>query len=85
MTNVDVIRAWTDEEYRLSLSAAELAVLPANPAGMIELSDADLDAAVGACCTPYCNGTSGCSQYRCYTCAAYPCSQYNCSTSYSPC
>ncbi|HEX2220838.1 MAG TPA: mersacidin/lichenicidin family type 2 lantibiotic [Gemmatimonadales bacterium] len=47
MTRVDVIRAWKDEEYRASLSAAELAELPAHPAGLIELGDTDLDAVAG--------------------------------------
>ena len=40
MTHLDIIRAWKDEEYRLSLSEAERALLPANPAGLIELTDA---------------------------------------------
>lgn len=50
MSHLDVIRAWKDEEYRLSLSEAEQALLPENPAGLIELADADLvdvSAAVG--------------------------------------
>jgi mersacidin/lichenicidin family type 2 lantibiotic len=42
MNKVDVIRAWKDEAYRLSLSEAERAVLPENPAGILELSDIDL-------------------------------------------
>ncbi len=44
MSNIDIVRAWKDENYCLGLSAAEQAELPANPAGMIELSD---DALVG--------------------------------------
>lgn len=39
MSNVDVIRAWKDEEYRLSLSETQLAMLPDNPAGLVELSN----------------------------------------------
>jgi mersacidin/lichenicidin family type 2 lantibiotic len=42
MANLDIIRAWKDPEYRLSLSAAELAQLPPHPAGLIELEDAAL-------------------------------------------
>jgi mersacidin/lichenicidin family type 2 lantibiotic len=42
MSNLDVIRAWKDEEYRNRLSEEEKALLPANPAGLVELSDADL-------------------------------------------
>jgi mersacidin/lichenicidin family type 2 lantibiotic len=37
-----IIRAWKDEAYRLSLSEAERAMLPENPAGSVELSDAQL-------------------------------------------
>jgi mersacidin/lichenicidin family type 2 lantibiotic len=49
MTYLDTIRAWKDEEYRLSLSEAEQAQLPAHPAGLIELTDAQLDDAAGGC------------------------------------
>ena len=55
-SRVDVVRAWKDESYRLSLSDAERALLPANPAGLIELSDLDLDYAVGGLL-----GQCGCS------------------------
>ncbi len=39
-----IIRAWTDPDYRATLSDQELAALPANPAGQgcEELSEADL-------------------------------------------
>jgi len=43
MSKVSIIRAWKDEAYRLSLSVAERALVPANPAGAIELQDAELD------------------------------------------
>ena len=42
-----IVRAWKDQEYRLSLSDAERSLLPENPAGTIELSDADLAGATG--------------------------------------
>ena len=42
-----IIRAWKDPEYRLSLSEEEQALLPENPAGAIELTDDDLEMAVG--------------------------------------
>jgi mersacidin/lichenicidin family type 2 lantibiotic len=42
MLATNVIRAWKDEEYRMSLSQAELALLPEHPSGLIELSDEDL-------------------------------------------
>lgn len=45
MTNKNIIRAWKDEAYRTSLSEAERAMLPENPAGKVELTDAQLEAA----------------------------------------
>jgi mersacidin/lichenicidin family type 2 lantibiotic len=47
MSHLDIIRAWKDEEYRLSLSDAERTQLPDNPAGLIELTDAQLGAVAG--------------------------------------
>ncbi|HEY4036915.1 MAG TPA: mersacidin/lichenicidin family type 2 lantibiotic [Ktedonobacteraceae bacterium] len=43
-----IVRAWKDETYRQSLSAEEQAMLLANPAGEIELTDAELEAISGA-------------------------------------
>lgn len=48
MKEIDVIRAWKDEKYRLSLTPEELAQLPPNPAGTVELADEDLSASGGA-------------------------------------
>lgn len=47
MSNDKIIRAWKDAEYRNSLSAAERAQMPANPAGLMELTDEDLASANG--------------------------------------
>jgi len=47
MTHLNIVRAWTDEKYRLSLSEAEQAQLPAHPAGLIALTEAQLGAAAG--------------------------------------
>ncbi|HKS26456.1 MAG TPA: mersacidin/lichenicidin family type 2 lantibiotic [Pyrinomonadaceae bacterium] len=47
MTKTNIIRAWKDEEYRRSLSEAERAMLPDNPAGVMELSDAELGLVAG--------------------------------------
>jgi mersacidin/lichenicidin family type 2 lantibiotic len=47
MSKIDVIRAWKDEAYRMSLTPEQRSALPANPAGLIELQDADLDDVVG--------------------------------------
>jgi mersacidin/lichenicidin family type 2 lantibiotic len=43
IAQIDVVRAWKDEEYRLGLSDAQKAVLPAAPAGYVELNDNELD------------------------------------------
>ncbi len=45
----DIVRAWKDESYRNSLSAQEQAMLPQNPAGALDLSDAELETIQGAC------------------------------------
>lgn len=47
MQSLDVVRAWKDSEYRGSLSAGELAQLPAHPVGLMELTDADLAEVAG--------------------------------------
>ncbi len=47
MSHPNVIRAWKDEEYRASLSEAERAQLPGHPAGLVELSEDDIDLAAG--------------------------------------
>jgi len=39
MKTVNVLKAWKNEEYRKSLTAEQIATLPANPAG--ELSDTE--------------------------------------------
>ncbi|HZU25971.1 MAG TPA: mersacidin/lichenicidin family type 2 lantibiotic [Bryobacteraceae bacterium] len=65
MSTRNIIRAWKDASYRNSLSDAERAALPPNPAGSIELSDADLGQVSGgltlltctALCTRYCTIT----------------------------
>jgi mersacidin/lichenicidin family type 2 lantibiotic len=47
MSTLDIIRAWKDEEYRLSLDETERTLLPAHPAGLVELTDADLELVAG--------------------------------------
>jgi len=46
---MDIIRAWKDEEYRMSLTEEQRSLLPDNPAGLagMELSDDDLEDIVG--------------------------------------
>ena len=47
MSYLEIIRAWKDEEFRLSLSEEQRALLPEHPAGLIELTDAELDTVAG--------------------------------------
>ena len=47
MTSKNIVRAWKDPDYRSTLSASELASLPAHPSGRIELTDVDLDDVTG--------------------------------------
>jgi mersacidin/lichenicidin family type 2 lantibiotic len=67
MSHLKTIRAWKDEDFRLSLSNAERASLPQNPAGPIELSDAELGAVGGGImkslflCTHACVPTANCT------------------------
>ena len=59
MSNIDIIRAWKDEDYCNSLSEEQRSQLPENPAGMIELSDADMESVAGGsfvCGTWACGG-----------------------------
>ncbi|HWM87646.1 MAG TPA: mersacidin/lichenicidin family type 2 lantibiotic [Kofleriaceae bacterium] len=48
MTKEAIIRAWRDQDYFLSLSDDERALLPPNPAGMVELSEDALTNVLGA-------------------------------------
>lgn len=73
MSYEDIIRAWKDEDYRMSLSKEERAQLPENPAGLIDLMDAEMSmvgggygndtqvvTAVGNLCgSTFCNGNCG--------------------------
>jgi mersacidin/lichenicidin family type 2 lantibiotic len=61
MSQVDVIRAWKDAEYRRSLTEEQRALLPEHPAGLIELTHEQLTGIHGggdkhtvSCPTGYC-------------------------------
>ena len=43
MSRLNIIRAWKDEEYRQSLTDAETALVPANPAGLAELAEEEMN------------------------------------------
>lgn len=75
--NIDVARAWRDEDYYLSLNEEERNSLGAHPAGAAPLEDEVLRSITGGCgvCTvdycsgPSCNGTIICTPCRGYDCA----------------
>jgi len=53
MKSFEIVRSWKDEEYRRSLNNEERGVAPENPAGLYELSDADMGAVIGGNEYPY--------------------------------
>jgi mersacidin/lichenicidin family type 2 lantibiotic len=61
-----IIRAWKDEEFRNRLSASEKSSLPANPAGITELSDLELTASGGTFLT-FCKTEHTCQPSSCNT------------------
>ncbi|HEY4384942.1 MAG TPA: mersacidin/lichenicidin family type 2 lantibiotic [Ktedonobacteraceae bacterium] len=65
MSHEQIIRAWKDSAYRNSLSAEELAQLPANPAGE-SLTEAELDTVVGGGCAGGHGGYGGRGGYGGY-------------------
>ena len=44
---MNIVRAWKDAEYRKTLSAEELALLPENPVGAVEISEEEADEILG--------------------------------------
>ena len=47
--NIDLARAWRDQDYYLSLTEEERANLGAHPAGTLALEDAVLQSITGGC------------------------------------
>jgi mersacidin/lichenicidin family type 2 lantibiotic len=47
MKNINIIRAWKDQAYRNSLTPAQRAALPENPAGSLELNAAQAGKVTG--------------------------------------
>jgi mersacidin/lichenicidin family type 2 lantibiotic len=45
MSNLNIIQAWKDPDYRRSLTEAQRAQLPAHPSGAIEFQDHSLEQA----------------------------------------
>lgn len=57
MSNIDIIRAWKDEEYRHSLSEEQRSQLPENPAGSLELAEQEMQNLVGGAATSLKDGS----------------------------
>jgi mersacidin/lichenicidin family type 2 lantibiotic len=58
MDNEQIIRAWKDEEYRSALGETESALLPENPAGIVDISDESLGKVGGYTVTIQCTGNT---------------------------
>jgi mersacidin/lichenicidin family type 2 lantibiotic len=94
MSNAHIIRAWKDAKYRASLSQEQLAALPPNPAGNVEISDDDLGKvtagrgrlAGGLAEGPVVKDTDFCT-LACATviCTLNDCSKLGCATAYPNC
>jgi len=49
----EIIRAWKDKKFRDSLNEEQQAQLPANPAGLVEIDDAQLVQVAGGAINTY--------------------------------
>lgn len=56
----DIIRSWKDDDFRNNLTPEEAAAFPENPAGFMELSDADLGAVAGGAQISWSADTTNC-------------------------
>lgn len=75
---MNTVRVWKDPEYRAELRRQDIAVLADNPAGVVELSDGEIEAVAGGT-TWSCAITSAivsvslancvCSTFVCGSCA----------------
>ena len=66
MSTRNIIRAWKDAAWRNTLSAAERAALPQNPAGSVEISDEDLGKVAGGrpALSEWCPTFTGCTCFQ---------------------
>ncbi len=58
--NINIARAWKDAEYRKTLSAAELALVPENPVGAVDISEDEASDIMGM--TSNCGGSNTCCE-----------------------
>ena len=69
MAGREIVRAWKNPIYRASLGAEELSALPANPAGVTDLTDEQLRSA---------SGLAGIIVTTFRTCTEYTLHRYRC-------
>ncbi len=69
MSPKEIVQAWKSNAFRMSLTEAQRAELPPNPAGLIELTDDELTVAGGGTknsCTTACPSYQGmCCSWTC--------------------
>ena len=64
MSTLQIVRAWKDQSYRNSLSADQLAKLPAHPSGVIEFDRTAVAAKTnGSKCQAPVPSTMACTYY----------------------
>ena len=68
MSEVNIIRAWKDAEYRRSLTDEQRARVPAHPSGAIEFQDRSFEEGIAG--SSLCHGCSPC--HRCHSGGAAP-------------
>ncbi len=61
MSNNEIIRAWKDEDYFNNLSQEKRSQLPENPAGIVELSDAEMEILAGGAKFTNLGGSGSCN------------------------
>jgi mersacidin/lichenicidin family type 2 lantibiotic len=74
MSATQILRAWRDHDYWLSLSESERAQVPENPAGMVELLDAELEHVTGGHTCPgefTCDSSCTCFESCWGTCTSH--------------
>ncbi len=66
---IDLVRVWKDPSYRAGLAPEDLAEVPANPAGLVEVTDEELKAATGLAAYPVTTNLA---------CTMYTYNRFNC-------
>lgn len=74
MKKNQILAAWRDEEYLLSLSDEERAQIPEHPAGTLDMEDNVLRTITGGC-GPYQTYDCGPTSAYCTPCTPYQCTQ----------